>query len=216
MKQDNIGQEKLYSIRVIDYSLPSFVSADKKYYGTEQMILEFLKAAIQEDATKHNMEILKAAEEYFSDQGSGKISLFGEKPMPLIEAISWIGDAAYQREDIRYMFYNIHRWGIEHHIKQLKAKLIYIKDKDGKYKRCIKAELQNVSYGMGFILETYDSDSWMCWGLPGFITVNGTVLTNTLYFVDTIFKSKEAARKDMKHPHKPYLRNFFLEIFGDG
>ena len=108
-------------------------------------------------------------------------------------------------------------------IEHLEAAIIYIEDSDKKIKRCIRAVIRNATY-----ISEYSGEKCLVgdsclgfWGYPGFIveekdSTSNHILRNSLYYVDTIFKNKLRARKDMKHPHKPYLSQFFFGIYGDG
>lgn len=210
----------LYNVRVNNYSLPSFVSGDINYYGTEQEIIRLLI-----NGEKNRVDIIAAAEEYFSGKGPGEVSVFGEEPMPIIRPVKLIGEAAYHKGNLNYKFINIWDCETDINIEHLEAHLIYIKDSNSKYRRCVKATIKNATYKSKIIgkPEQVGESQSEYWGYPGFIELEKPespegpyILKNTLYFADTIFKTKEQARKDMNHPHKPYLRQFFLGIYGDG
>ena len=95
--------------------------------------------------------------------------------------------------------------------------MIYIVDSDQGLKRCIQATISDVAYTDLLGNTTpFTEEDWMCWGLPGMIKIKGTTMHNTLFYADTTFENIHRLRKDIKHPHKPYLRNFFMEIYGDG
>lgn len=211
------NQDNIYSVRLNDYSAPSFISSCICYYGTEKEIMNLIK----QDADRP--DIILAAEEYFLGKGPSKESLFGEKPSPIISSVKLIDTATYKRSNFRYKFINIWDCGIDINIEHMDAVLIYILDSDGKYKRCVKAVIKNATYAT----ETNESRMYIgngplgYWGYPGYIENNRHaggqfILKNSLYFVDTIFKSKECLRSDVRKPHKPYLRQFFFGIFGDG
>lgn len=204
--------EQMYSVRVMDYSLPSFCSGDQYYYGTEKSIMALLRKNYEDGS-----DILKAAEDYFAGRGAGSVSLYGEKPLPLITPVEVIGTAFYEREGINFKFFNIYRYATDVVIKHLKAQMIYIIDSKKQLKRCIKATISGATY-TDLLGNTapFTAKKWMCWGLPGMIVIEDTTMHNTLFYADTVFKNYHALRKDIKRPHKPYLRNFFLEIYGDG
>ena len=204
--------EHLYSVRVIDYGLPSFCSGDQYYYGTEQSIMTLLAKNYEDDC-----DVLQAAKDYFSGKGSGAASLFGEKLRPLITPVEIIGTSSYERDNINFRFYNTYRWPTDMSIKHLTAQLVYITDSDKGLKRCVKATVSDATYTD--ILGTtvaFTEENWMCWGLPGMIAIKDTTMHNTLFYADTTFGDIHKLRKDLKHPHKPYLRPFFAEIYGDG
>ena len=102
-------------------------------------------------------------------------------------------------------------------IRHLTAQMVYIMGADKKLKRCVKATISGATY-TGLLGNTtpFTAEDWTCWGLPGMIVIEDTTMYNTLFYADTIFMNKHGLRKDIKHPHKPYLRTFFFEIFGDG
>ena len=204
--------EQMYSIRVLDCSLPSFCSGNNHYYGTEQSIMTLLAKNYEDDGN-----VLIAAKDYFSGKGSGAASLFGERPLPLIKPVEIIGTSSYARDNVSFKFFNTYRWPIDIAIKHLKAQLIYIMDVDEGLKRCVKETISGATY-IDILGNTalFTADDWMCWGLPGMIMIEDTTMHNTLFYADTTFESIHKVRKDIKHPHKPYLRNFFWEIYGDG
>ena len=204
--------ERLYSVRVIDYGLPSFCSGDQHYYGTEQDIVNLLTKNYEVDC-----DVLKAAKGYFSGKGPGKASLYGEAPLPLTAPVEVIGTSFYERDNVHFKFFNIYGWPTDMSIKHLTAQLVYITDSDKELKRCIKATISDATYTD--ILGTtvaFTEENWMCWGLPGMIAIKDTTMHNTLFYADTTFGDIHKLRKDLKHPHKPYLRPFFAEIYGDG
>ena len=200
------------SVRVMDYSLPSFCSGDQYYYGTEQSIMTLLGKNYEDDS-----DVLNVAKDYFSGRGSGAASLYGEKPLPLIAPIDVIGTSSYERNNVNFKFLNIYGWPTDIVIKHLKAQMIYIVDSDQGLKCCIQATISGAT-STGILGDTapFAEDDWMCWGLPGMIEIEGTTMHNTLFYADSTFENIHRLRKDIKHPHKPYLRNFFLEIYGDG
>lgn len=209
--------DKLYSLRVNDYSSPGFVSCDICYYGTEQEIMNLLRNG------EKRADMIKAAEEYFSGRGPGEASVLGEQPQPIIKPVKIIGEAEYQKSSFNYKFFNIWNCLTDLSIEHLEAAIIYIEDSDKKIKRCIRAVIRNATY-----ISEYSGEKCLVgdsclgfWGYPGFIveekdSTSNHILRNSLYYVDTIFKNKLRAKKDMKHPHKPYLRQFFFGIYGDG
>ena len=89
--------EQMYSVRVMDYSLPSFCSGDQYYYGTEQSIMTLLEKNYEDGS-----DVLQAAEDYFSGRGSGAASLYGEKPLPLITPVDVIGTSSYERYNTNF------------------------------------------------------------------------------------------------------------------
>ena len=204
--------EQMYSLRVIDYGLPSFCSGDQYYYDTEQSIMTLLGKNYEADS-----DVLRAAKDYFSGKGAGAASLYGEKPLPLIAPVEVIGSSFYERDNVHFKFYNTYRWDTDMFIGHLKARMIYIVDSDKWLKRCIKATISDAAYTDLLGKTTpFTEVNWICWGLPGMIAIKGATMHNTLFYADTIFMNKHGLRKDIKHPHKPYLRTFFWEIFGDG
>ena len=204
--------EQMYSVRVMDYGLPSFCSGDNHYYGTEQSIMTLLRKNYEDGS-----DVLQAAKNCFSGRGAGAVSLYGEKPLPLIAPVEVIGTSSYERNNVNFKFYNTYRWPTDIVIKHLKAQMLYIVDSDKRLTRCIKATISDASYtGPLGNTELFAEDDWMCWGLPGMIEIEGTTMHNTLFYADTAFENIHKLQKDIKHPHKPYLRNFFFEIYGDG
>ena len=204
--------EQMYSVRVMDYSLPSFCSGDQYYYGTEQSIMTLLEKNYEDGS-----DVLQAAKDYFSGRGARAASLYGEKPLPLITPVEVIGTSSYAKNNVNFRFHNIYGWPTDIVIKHLKAQMVYIVDSDQRLKRCIQATISGAT-STGILGDTapFTEDDWMCWGLPGMIEVEGTTMHNTLFYADSTFENIHRLRKDIKHPHKPYLRNFFLEIYGDG
>ena len=97
--------EQMYSVRVLDYGLPSFCSGDNRYYGTERSIMALLGKNYEDGS-----DVLIAAKDYFSGKGSGAASLFGEKPLPLITPVEIIGTSSYERNNVNFKFYNTYRW----------------------------------------------------------------------------------------------------------
>ena len=204
--------EQMYSVRVMDYGLPSFCSGDNHYYGTEQSIMTLLEKNYEDGS-----DILQAVKDYFSGKGSGAASLFGEAPQSLIEPVEVVGTSSCTRDNVSFKFFNIYRWPTDITIKHLTAQLVYIVDSDERLKRCVKATISGATY-IDILGNTalFAEDDWMCWGLPGMIEIKGTTMHNTLFYADTTFENIHKARKDIEHPHKPYLRDFFFEIYGDG
>lgn len=216
MRETN-QKNKLYNVRVYNYSLPSFISGYISYYGTEQEIMKLL------ESNKNRTDIIAAAKQYFSGKGPGEGSLFGEKPMPIINPVEFIGEAVYQRSNFNYRFFNNWRCETDINIEFMRATLIYIVDQDRRIKRCMKAVIKNATYISEFTgKRSQVADTIMgYWGYPGFIKAskeytNQFILQNTAYYVDTIFKNKHTAHRDIQYPHKPYLREFFFGIYGDG
>lgn len=197
-------KERLYRIKLPDQSLPAFASGTTDYYGTEQMILQFLES-------KQAYHALQApAKAYFSGQGTGMVSVMYEPSEPLIEEVKVLGTASYEKQDLKYKFFNTWGFSTDITIEHIKADLVYISDANSKLKRCVKATVKNAKH---------DGDGrWsMIWGLPGFIRFDAEdTLTNALFYADTVFPNLHALQKDQNRPHKVYLREFFFGIYGDG
>ena len=108
--------EQRYSLRVIDYGLPSFCSGDQYYYGPERSIMTLLEKNYEDGS-----DVLQAAKDYFSGRGARAASLYGEKPLPLITPVEVIGTSSYARNNVNFRFHNIYGWPTDIVIKHLKG-----------------------------------------------------------------------------------------------
>lgn len=207
-----------YSVELMDYSMPGFVSGSLTYYGTQEEILSVLSCIEEQEP-----ELKAAAMEFFNAQGDGMGKVFPYceskqlfKPMRLLEEKSGM------EEPFSQIFVNT--WDCNYYLTadSVTCQMLYLSDPDGTVYRCIRAKFRNLySHSNGFDDDNArDVTTTRYWGHPG-ILINGqedtaTTVSNVLMFYDKNFKSAAKAKIDMENPSHIDYSGFFADIFGDG
>lgn len=204
----------MYSIELIDYSTPSFVSATQKYYGTKEDILKVLEIN-KEDRS----DLLKAAEEFFSGQGEGIARVYYGAPGPFVKPVKLLGETTIRRDKFAWAHKNT--WGCFYHMRAdgMVCKVYYLETADRKIVRVLRPTFENLMC-FGFVGDHNIAEE-ECWGHPGIITSNNLdeahqFTSCNLMVSDKQFDTVEQAMIDKENPLRVNYTGFFNDVFGDG
>lgn len=219
-RQENIRifeDTKYYSVELIDYSTPGFVSATVTYYGTKEDIMQVLDRIEEE-----RPDLKRAAEEYFSGQGEGIVRVELGAPEPLIRPMKFLGETTGEYAPFSQTYWNT--WNCDYHLvaDNVSYRLVYLENSEGEIVRCVKARFAKLCIRDDDRGDR-DMTKYRFWGHPGMIqgsqenkTGDTWQVYNTLMFCDKRFDSLVEAKADMKHPAEINYKRFFADIFGDG
>ncbi len=213
-----------YSIELIDYSVPGFVSATVTYYGTQEEIMQVLDRIEAE-----RPDLKRAAEEYFSGQGDGIVQVYYGEPELLIRPMRFLGETTGEDVPFSQIYWNT--WECDYHMvaDNVSYRLVYLENPEGKIVRCVKARFAKLCTHDDIVGDR-DVTRRRFIGHPGIIrnskeddsTLKKPALEgvpqvfNTLMFSDKRFDSLDEAKLDMAHPAEIDFKRFFADIFGDG
>lgn len=213
--------EKLYSIRLIDYGCPSFISNITTYVGTKKEIESVMTELSKQDNQDY---IQNAVKDYFSN-GDGIVSVLYEKPAPIIENVEIKKEKSLCIDDFKYTFFNI--WGCPYELQadKMEVKLLYLKIKDKYYKYCYYKFL-NLGYltknkQMEEYLQLFNKKDELVfgrlfWGHPGVVVQEENATKNVLACLEKTFNNYKDLLEDYKNVEKVDCERFFFDVFGDG
>ncbi|WP_458407297.1 hypothetical protein [Anaerotignum sp.] len=211
-----MGQQ-YYRLCLDDYSLPGFVSGDKHYFGTLEMIGAFITTLKDNERWVNSFrELIAAYEKYMSGNEEINYSVAYQE-VPFLVPAELLGDMTLILED-----YAWDHWNVWDYLYKLKCKKVESVHKwifcEGKYIRCVQAKFTDLeSYDDWF--DRYRKVGTMAWGHPGMIIYDEPYLYNQLFVIEKEFKSQEEALEDMKFFEKKYdieFKEIMNDIFGDG
>lgn len=212
-----MAKTEYYSVELIDYSTPGFVSVTVTYYGTQKEIMQVL------DRIEEKRPDLKAAtEEFFSGQGNGIVQVYYGAPEPLIRPMKFLGETNGENAPFSKTYWNT--WKYDYHLvaDNVSYRLVYLENSEGKIVRCVKARFSKLCTHDDIVGDR-DVTKYRFWGHPGIIrggkgdeTGDARQVYNTLMFSDKCFDSLAEAKADMEHPAEVDYERFFADIFGDG
>lgn len=206
----------MYSVKLIDYATPSFVSADKTYYGSKEEIMEVL-----EEIKENRPDLFRAAEEFFTGRGEGIVQVYYGAPEPFIKPVTVIGETVVTKEPFAWAHKNV--WYCFYHMRadSMVCHVYYIKNEEGQIHRIIRPVFVNLRYKNSPFPDEKFTEYSQFWGHPGIIAADASeeqkcIVRNTLMCSDKMFEEIEEAQQDMKNPVKIDYSPFFDDIFGDG
>lgn len=184
-------EDKLFKILLDDYSVPSFITSTKNYYGTMDDI----------------NDLMRFLEENNFSQQNNLINIF---PVKILH------EEKQQLEEFEWEHMNI--WNCPYNMRLKNAKLQHLWIKDGtRYYRVFKAEINGLCYKV--IDDKWIELKGDFWGFPGMIISEGDITYNRLFCIEKSFDSIEELQKDYKdflcHPDVIFDK-FCDDIFGDG
>lgn len=207
-----------YSVELMDYSTPGFVSGSLSYYGTQEEILSVL-SCIEENEPERK----ESAMEFFNAQGDGMGKVFPYwESEPLFKPMCLLEEKAGMEEPFSQVFVNT--WYCNYYMTadHVAYRILYLGGPDGTVYRCIRAQFRNLFSRVSSFEDdsVRDVTTTRYWGHPG-ILCNGqedtaTTVSNVLMFCDKKFKSAAEAKIDMESPSHIDYSGFFADIFGDG
>lgn len=207
--------KQLYRLCLDDYSAAAITSFDKYYFGTLEMISEFINTLKSDKKTAETFhDLIAAHEEYIS--GNKKIThrvAFQEVPYLVPSKI--LGRDTSEVQDYHWEHLNTWHWIYDMHCEDAKSEHIWISCR-GEYFRCIKSCFTNLQYQN--TLGKYVSISSL-WGHPGTIENEDTYLQNRLFVIEKKFTNKTTAMEDstsFKQAKDINFTQILNDIFGDG
>ena len=213
-----------YSVELIDYSTPGYVSATVTYYGTQEEIMQVLDRIEEE-----RPDLKRAAEEYFSGQGEGIVQVYYGVPEQLIRPMKFLGETTGKDAPFSQTYWNT--WECDYYMvaDNVSYRMVYLENSEGEIVRCIKARFAKLCTRDDNIGDR-DVTRYRFWGHPGIMRSSKDdepvlkqlvfedvpEVFNTLMFSDKRFDSVIEAKADMEHPAEIDYKRFFADIFGDG
>ena len=189
MEDNRDSVKELYRINLYDYAAPSFVTAYKSFYGTEQEIEAYLMAHLK-DGVSPDIEVCK-------------------------EKVSIHGYQEFTADNYEWIHANI--WGSKYDFRcdNIKTQHYWI-SYDDSFKRIVSVWAVGLQFASDRVKEVgWIEIGNMFWGLPEMI-IEGH---NQLMVDEIAFPVFEAMQEDMRRFQKdpvPILTGFCDEILGDG
>lgn len=209
--------DRLYCLRLDDYSGPSFTSWGKPYYGTLADI-QGLVDALSDDGKEHGLtitEMIDAFRAYLT--GDHEVAHHvAYQEVPLLTPVEALG--AKRLSQKHFSWEHTNTWGCIYPMRCdcVTIDLYWISGPEG-FSRVVRAGFDNLAY-MG------SSDSWHplrdgFWGFPEMIKTDGNTCSIRLAVLDKRFENLDAALEDMAAAHTVSDVNFKRicdDIFGNG
>ena len=207
--------KQFYRLCLDDYSAAAITSFDKYYFGTLDMISEFINTLKNnEDTAERFHDLITTHEEYLN--GNKKIThRVAFQDVPYLVPAKILGQDTSEVQDYSWEHLNTWHWIYDLHCDNAKSEHIWFFCR-GEYFRCLKTKFINLQYQNA--LGKYMPISSM-WGHPGILKNEGTHLENRLYVVEKIFKNKTETIEDItafKQTKDIHFSQILNDIFGDG
>ena len=178
---------ELRRVELESVATPSFVTATKEYFGSEEEIRRVLSA--------NEYEIPND----WKDMPSARI----------------IGARGFWADDIQHEHLNI--WDYTYHLSSRKVLCLMVwLECEGLFYRCFRAAFYQLVFKSELLNQDFRPVT-VSWGLNELIDINLERVKNTLFEIDKTFDSEDELQADlMAIPGMPDFEPFFDDIFADG
>ena len=206
--------DQMYKLSLDDYSAASFTSFDKDYFGTINMIQDFI-LSIQNDEkiSEDYKSLINTFDEY--KQNKNITHSIAYKEVPFLIPVDTIATMTSSFENHKWE--HINTWGYPYNMKADEIHSIHMwLSYNETFVRCIKATFHNLTYE--HLNGTY-SPPGMLWGFPHQIETKNNETYNQLFVIEKTFNNKNDAIKDF-HDFRTnqdiILTQIINDIFGNG
>lgn len=208
-------KKQMYKLCLDDYSAASFTSFDKEYFGTINMIENFINAIKNDEKNSGRYDDLISTFNKYKNGEKDITHNVAYREVPFLSKVKVLGSSNSFLTN--YKWDHLNTWGCPYTMKCKEAKSEHIwLSYQRKYVRCIKTEFTKLQYEN--IKDEYTSPG-MLWGFPHQIEIENDITYNRLYVVEKTFKNKKEALDDMasfKEKPDPVFAEVLNDIFGDG
>lgn len=207
---------KLFKLLLDDYSIPSFSSFSKPYFGTlEDVSALIADLSADEDFKDGFSETKEAFDKYMAGETNVTHNI-AYQDVPFLTPTTVYYE--YEQPIGKMEWHHVNTWGCIYEMKFDSADVRHFWLKDGdKFYRVMKARVKNICH-KNTQNEWVDGTS-MFWGFPCMLVVDGDILFNRLACVEKIFDSFSDMTNDymsfMEMPDVEF-QQFCNDIFGDG
>jgi hypothetical protein len=209
--------KELFCLELDDYAVPSFISADKSYFGTLEDIGSLIDALEADDRRREShARLIQAFKEYVAGNTEVMFNV-AYRDVKLLKQVSLIAQENSVVSLNSYEHFNV--WDCIYYMRCDKADSSHIWVRfDDRYARCIRTEFYNLQYAVTDEEKDYEPVDG-CMGFPKQTVFEDDRVWNRLYVVEKYFDSEEELRADIdsfKTSPDPVFTEVFNDIFGDG
>lgn len=207
--------KQLYRLRLDDYSAAAFTTFDKYYFGTLDMISEFINTLKADEDTSKKFHDLIAIHEEFVCGNKNVTHNVAYQESPYLVRTKVLGRDTSHLQKHSWEHLNTWRWIYDMHCDDATSEHIWISCR-GEYFRCIKTTFANLQY-QNTIGNFVPISS--LWGHPGILKNEDIHLGNRLYVIEKRFPNKTSAMEDIESFKQTKDINFtqiLNDIFGAG
>ena len=207
--------KQFYRLCLDDYSAAAFTTFEKYYFGTLDMITEFINALKNdEDTAERFHDLITTHEEFIS--GNRKVThRIAFQEVPYLAPAKLLGRDHSSLQNHSWEHLNTWRWIYDMHCSKAESKHLWFSCR-GEYFRCIKTTFTDLQYQN--TIGKYVPISSI-WGHPGILENEDDYLVNRLYVIEKKFPNKAATTEDIesfKHNKDINFTQIINDIFGDG
>lgn len=206
--------DQMYKLSLDDYSAASFTSFDKDYFGTINMIQDFI-FSIQNDEkiSEDYKSLINTFDKY--KQNKNITHSIAYKEIPFLIPVDTIATMTSSFENHKWE--HINTWGYPYNMKADKIYNTHIwLSYEKTFIRCIKSSFTNLAYEH---LNGVYASPGMIWGFPHQIEEKNTETYSRLFVIEKTFNNKDELLKDIKAfriKQDPVFTEVLNDIFGDG
>lgn len=214
-KPTNISKDEQYfRLTLDDYAMPSFVSADKDYFGTLSDI-EGLIDALKDGRNDEIYERLSSVLEAYKNGESNVTNIVAYNEVPFLVPVGLLEAVSYTMPSTEWEHLNVWKCPYKMRFRSAEIQQFWF-ESDDKYIRAMKAKIIDLK------CEEYNDsriDIKTPWGFPHIIEKEAACTYNRLAVTDKKFDSKAEAKNDYKRflsEQDTGFTEFCNDIFGDG
>lgn len=207
---------RYYRLLLDDFSVASFTSLNKSYYGTLEQIngfFEYMRS--NEKIAEHFADIIETFDKYCS--GDRKITHYvAYQEVPFLVPAKILGTDKTLLTNYEWIHFNTWEWPYYLKCDRAESTHIWVSCR-GEYCRCIQTQFTNIQYGTD--KDNYKPLGEMIWGYPGQIQGELGNLRNQLFVVEKSFGKKDETNNDQVNFTTNSDTNFkriLDDVFGDG
>ena len=207
--------KQFYRLCLEDYSSASFTSFGKYYFGTLEMISDFIEELKSNaDTAKIFHNLISAYEDYMCGNKSAAYNV-AHQEVPLLVPAKILAQRFSQIQRHNWEHLNTWHWIYDMRCDKADSEHLWISSK-GEFFRCIQTKFVRLQYKN--ISRKYVPISAI-WGHPGIITITDTYLQNKLFVIEKSFSTKSEALENFysfKQLRDIDFSAIINDIFGDG
>lgn len=208
--------KQYYRLCLEEYSTPAFTSFGKYYFGTLEMIDEFIQTLKEDEDWSRSFHRLISAYEKFCEGDRKVTHIVAFQEVPFLVPAKLLGEDFSVQEEIEWEHLNTWRWIYDMKCNKAESEHIWFSCR-GEYFRCIKTSFTDLQYKN--TLGDYTPIHERFWGHPGVLKPNMTNVESRFFVIEKTFKNKVQTLEDMntfRNEKKPNFTGIINDIFGDG